>query len=135
MLREVAAKYYGEQNYNCAESILMAGNEVYDLGLAPGDVRLISGFGGGIGCGSTCGAVAGCVALLGRLQLKEKGHENPAFGKNCADFIAAVQAEYGSIDCAELKPKFITPEARCVGTVEAIADVFEAHLVKSGVVK
>ena len=33
MLRETAKKYYLEQNYNCAESVLRAANEEYGLGL------------------------------------------------------------------------------------------------------
>ncbi|MFI3169177.1 MAG: C-GCAxxG-C-C family (seleno)protein [Faecalibacterium sp.] len=135
MLKEVAQKYYLSQDYNCAEAIVLAGNELYGLGLDPQDVFLLSGFGGGIGCGKTCGAVAGSIALLGRLQLKQRAHETPDFAKNCAAFIAAVEAEYGSADCAVLKPKFMRPETRCFGTVEAIADVFEAHLTKCGIAK
>ncbi len=134
-LREAAAPYYKAQDFNCAESILLGGNDLYNLGLSVQDVLLISGFGAGCGCGRTCGAVAGSIALLGKLQLKHRAHETPEFSKNCAAFIAAVEAEFGSIDCAVLKPMFITSEQRCYGTVAAIADVFEAHLSKSGAVK
>ena len=29
MLKDIIGKYYFEQNYNCAETILRAGNEYY----------------------------------------------------------------------------------------------------------
>lgn len=134
-LREIATKYYLEQGYNCAEALLLAGNELYSLGIGEKDLLIISGFGGGMGCGSTCGAVAGCIALLGRLQLEKAAHESETFGPNCAAFIAAVKEEYGSCDCSDLRPKLAGDKPRCVGTVEAIAEVFEAHLSKSGIVK
>lgn len=132
-LKETARKYYVEQDYNCAEAILLAGNELYQLGISKEDILIISGFGAGMGCGATCGAVAGSIALLGKLMLKSHAHESSRFSPNCAAFIAAVRAEYGSELCADLKPMFKTEEMRCFGTVEAIADTFEAHLTKSGV--
>ncbi len=134
-LKELAKKYYAEQSYNCAESILLAGNELYQLELSKEDIHLISGFGGGCGCGKICGAVAGCIAMLGRLQITDKAHTTPNFAANCASFIEAVEAEYGSSNCADLKPKFMNDQTRCLGSVEAIADVFEQHLVITAMMK
>ena len=45
-----------EKDYNCAETVLLWANERYGLRVAPEDVALVSGFGGGLGCGETCGA-------------------------------------------------------------------------------
>ena len=45
MLKEVAIKYY-RMGYNCAESIIRAGNEVYDLGLHDKDMNMTAAFGG-----------------------------------------------------------------------------------------
>ena len=44
MLAEVAEKYYA-QGYNCAESIIRAGNEVYDLHLHDKDMVMLSHWG------------------------------------------------------------------------------------------
>ena len=38
-----------EKDYNCAETVLLWANEKYGLGVAPEDVKLVSGFGGGLG--------------------------------------------------------------------------------------
>ncbi len=64
MLKDVAMKYYKEQNYNCAETILRAGNEYYGLELHDRDMILVGGFGGGIQSGNTCGAVLSAVSIL-----------------------------------------------------------------------
>ena len=44
-------------NYNCAEVVLLWADERYGLGIPAEDVRLVSGFGGGMGCGENCGAL------------------------------------------------------------------------------
>ena len=52
MLKDFISKYYFDQNYNCAESILRAGNDYYNLGLHDNDMKLVGCFGAGIQCGS-----------------------------------------------------------------------------------
>ena len=39
MLDKIAEKYY-DKGYNCAESIVHAGNELYHLGLSEHDMRI-----------------------------------------------------------------------------------------------
>ena len=46
MLKDVAVKYY-RNGYNCAESILQAGNEYYHLGLHEKDMIMAAAFWGG----------------------------------------------------------------------------------------
>ena len=48
-----------EKDYNCAETVLLWANEKYGLGVAPEDVKLVSGFGRGLGSGENCGALRG----------------------------------------------------------------------------
>ena len=55
MLRDNVKKYYLEQDYNCAETILRCIDEEYGIGLTEDDFKLVSAFGGGMGCGSSCG--------------------------------------------------------------------------------
>ena len=72
MLRDHVKKYYLEQRRNCAESVLRAANEAWDLGLTDKDFALFSGFGGGMGCGKTCGALSGSLAALGAVYPSTK---------------------------------------------------------------
>ena len=55
MLKDLYEKYYYEMNYNCAETIIRAGNEYYDLGLGDRDMIAFGGFGAGTQTGNTCG--------------------------------------------------------------------------------
>ena len=64
MLKDIFEKYYFEQNYNCAETILRAANEYYELGLHDKDMILVGAYGAGIQCGNTCGAILSAAAVL-----------------------------------------------------------------------
>ena len=48
-LKERAAAWCLKCDYNCAESTLLAANDLYDLGLSAEDAKLMGGFGGGLG--------------------------------------------------------------------------------------
>ena len=54
MLKDVIGKYYFEGNYNCAETIIRAGNDYYGLGLHEEDMKMLGVYGAGIQCGNTC---------------------------------------------------------------------------------
>ena len=72
-LRERAGYYYYTLDKGCAEAILLAANEVYELGLTEADAALFAGFRTGMGCGSTCGSLTGAVGVLSR---KYSGRDN-----------------------------------------------------------
>ena len=72
MLVEKAKNYYANHNYNCGEAILLAANDVYQLGLSQEDTKLVAGFGGGMGVGGTCGALAGSLAVIGKKYIEKK---------------------------------------------------------------
>ena len=91
MMRETAKKYYLEQNYNCAESVLRAANEEYGLGLDEGALKLMAGFGGGMGCGGVCGALSGGIAALSKLRVSDRAHTTPGFSGECARLVAAFE--------------------------------------------
>ena len=46
MLKDIAEKYY-IQGYNCAESLIRAGNEYYNLNLDENALKMTGAFGGG----------------------------------------------------------------------------------------
>lgn len=124
-LREQAKKYYTDEGNNCAVAILLAGSDVYGLGLGAEDAKLVIGFGGGMGCGSTCGALAGAIALCGKLFC---GRED--FRGICAEFVKAFEDALGcnSTDCAILCPKYKTEERRCEEVVVRTADLLEKFI-------
>ena len=115
-------------NYNCAEAVLLWANERYGLNVAPEDVRLVSGFGGGMGCGENCGALLGAMAALSKALVQERAHVTPAFREACAELVGRFRADLGSIQCEELKEKYRRPDVRCLFVVERAAAVLEEYM-------
>ena len=129
MLCDVAEKYYLGGDYNCAESVLLAANEVYGFGLdAENCVKLVSAFGGGLGCGRLCGAAAGAMAALGFAAVDGRAHATEGFKDLCADTTAKLEAALGSTECAQVKPAFFNPDVRCLNAVKAACRVLEVQM-------
>ncbi|MEA4823218.1 MAG: C-GCAxxG-C-C family (seleno)protein [Clostridiaceae bacterium] len=128
MLRERAVAYYLDHDYNCAESILLAANDEYALGLSPDAFHLLSPFGGGCGCGRICGALAGGLAVIGSLAVRERAHATKDFGRLCEAYVQSFESALGSDLCAVLKPRYVAPPRRCAATVEQAADILDAFL-------
>ncbi|MDO4564306.1 MAG: C-GCAxxG-C-C family (seleno)protein [Clostridia bacterium] len=127
MLKERARYYYLEQDYNCAEAIAHAANEVYGLGLSKDSLKLMSGFGGGMCCGKTCGAVCAALAVISRCAVSERAHATCGFKELCADFILKCEKGFESLDCAIIKDRNATEAERCYKTVECVIDLLEAY--------
>lgn len=127
MLRDLAKKYYFDEEYNCAEALLLASNEMYNLGLKKEDVDFITAFGGGMGCGRVCGALSGSLSALGRMIHLEKD----SFHDLCASLVEDFEKSLTNSECNILKEKYKTEEERCLKTVELAADVFENFIIKN----
>lgn len=129
MLADVAERYFLEGDYNCAESVLLAANEVYDLGLDPEKGhRLVSAFGGGLGCGMLCGAIAGAMAALGQETVCGRAHVTEGFKALCADTAAKLEEALGGVNCSVIKPALFVEGRRCAETVRRAADVLEKQM-------
>ena len=76
-----------DKDCNCAETLLLWADEKYGLGVAPEDVKLVSGFGGGLGCGENCGALLGALAALSKALVRDRGHATPGFKETCAGLV------------------------------------------------
>ena len=124
MLRDIAVKYY-DDNCNCAEALLLAANDQYNLGLTDKDIHLVGAFGGGMGCGRTCGALCGMIAALGAMRITTRAHEADGLRAQTAALVKAFEEKLGSTECVKLMATHKTPERRCGITVELAADVFE----------
>ncbi|MEF9967546.1 MAG: C-GCAxxG-C-C family (seleno)protein [Longicatena sp.] len=129
MLRECAVKYY-RQGFNCAESILRAGNEVYDLKLQNKDMIMVAGFGGGLMIGDVCGALIGSIAVLSSKYVESKAHDCDFLRPLTQKMVIAFQKRMGSRVCAQIKPKLHTPELKCENSVAVAAEVLEEVILE-----
>ena len=131
MLADVAERYFLQGDFNCAESVLLAANEVYELGLDKDSChRMVSAFGGGMGCGLLCGAIAGAMAALGQQAVTERAHVTDGFKDLCADTAAKMQEALGSVNCSDIKPELFVEGRRCAETVRRAADVLEKQMAQ-----
>lgn len=130
MLKDIYQKYYYEQNYNCAETLIHAGNEYYQLGLHEKDMIMMGGFGAGIQSGNTCGAVLAAVGVLSMKYVEAKAHESTDISPVVNKLLAKVEAKYGSILCKDIKPVSFEPGVRCKKTLEAVCDSLEETLLE-----
>lgn len=128
MLRDRVRDYYLVKDNNCAETILHAINDEYQLNIPEESFKLIGGFGAGLGCGKTCGALCGCIAALGRMTLSERAHATPDFKEHCAALVEKFNEKLGDTECSALTEKYKKEDTRCLDTVLMAADVFEEFL-------
>ncbi len=92
--------------YNCAEAAWLALSQDLARETQAFGLRLSSGFGGGAACGSLCGAVAGAVMAIGRWYGRELGGARAEdANKLTKALVEAVKAQYGSVNCLDMKPK------------------------------
>jgi len=126
MFTEVALKYYAKElDYNCAETMLYAANEYYELNLSKDAFKTMSGFGGGMAVGNTCGVITGCLAALGVMFTDEKSHESDKLKKLSRKFHIAFAKRFGFTDCPLLKELHKTEEKRCSDMIIAAAEIME----------
>lgn len=125
MLKDYLQKYYFEQNYNCAETILRAANEYYDLQLHDRDMIMVGAYGAGIQAGNTCGAVLSAAAILSLKYVEAKAHESQDIKPVVQKMLRKFNEKYGSTLCKDIKPQSFKPEYRCQKTVEAACDILE----------
>ena len=124
MLEDVARKYY-QQGYNCAESMIRAGNEYYGLGLNDKDMNMLAGFGGGLQVGDVCGALTGAICVISSKYVETKAHDTAILKPLTVKLIKAFQTEFGSRLCMQIKPKSYDTRLHCQNTVGVAASVLE----------
>lgn len=124
MFKDCAVKYY-RMGYNCAESMIRAGNEYYELGLHDKDMIMTAGFGGGLQIGDVCGALTGAVCLLSSKYVETKAHDCEFLRTLTQKMVIAFQKKMGSRLCAQIKPVYHSKEVKCENTVAAAAEVLE----------
>ena len=124
-LKDLYSKYYYDENYNCAETMIRAGNEYYELGLHDRDMIAFGGFGAGIQSGNTCGAILSAVSILSMKYVEQKAHESADIRTVTTALIRKFNERYGSVLCKDIKPQSFIPEFRCKNTIETACDILE----------
>lgn len=110
---------------NCAESLLMAANEEYKLGLDDRFIKAICPFGGGIQSEKTCGALLGAVAALGVMYAEERPTTNEKMKEMTQKLVEEFEKEFGALDCATIKAHHRSETEGCSPVRIRAAEVFE----------
>ena len=118
-------EFYGRQEFNCAESLLLAGSEIYGLGYVPGAGSPAAGFGGGMGIGHVCGALTGALMVLSMLFVQERAHESETMKLVASTFLERFRNQYGSLMCDELKTAYYDASKGCAAVVALAGEVLE----------
>ena len=130
MLKDLAQKYY-DLDYNCAESIVHAGNEYYSLGLSEHDMRMVGAFGAGMQVGDLCGALTGAACVISARYIETRAHAQKEELHNVTlNLVRAFQKKFGSRVCGKIKAEYFEKEIRCLNTVKAAAEVLE-HVIET----
>ena len=105
---EKAATYFIKDGFCCAEGVWLALADSDSLSKEERDFgnKLAASFCGGTGAQLLCGALAGGVLTLGRwfgrVPGESRNQDLPLYTKALVD---AFRAEFGHVDCLDLKPK------------------------------
>ena len=126
MLLETTRKYYDKKyDLNCAECILVAANEEYDLNISKQTLMTMASFGGGMAIGSTCGAATGAIATLGIMFTDDRGHNSPHVREMTGKFLSEFNSRMETLNCIPLKEKYYDSEKRCLKMMKVSAEVLE----------
>ena len=110
---------------NCAECILYAANEEYNLWLSKESLKIMASFGGGMGIGSTCGAATGALAVIGVMFTNERGHESPIVRELSAEFMKQFHSKFGSLNCTDIKGSINSDEKTCTEMIRVSSSILE----------
>lgn len=112
-------------NYNCAETMLNAANEVYGIGLNRTATSVAAGFGGGLGKERACGALTGGMMALGCLFARDRSHLDPRMTEIRDAYVSAFESHFGSTECSSIKQSHRDPSTGCHPVVSAAAVILE----------
>lgn len=124
MLEKIALAYY-TQGYNCAETMILAGNEAYHLNLDAQSVRLFSAFGGGLQCGDLCGCLSGAAAIISAKYVETKAHDSAVIKQYTQLLVREFEKELGARKCVDIKPHLYSKEKKCANTIVCGARALE----------
>ena len=130
-LQEQILYYYKKKKYNCSETIIHAANDVYSLNLDKDSMKMLAGFGSVMYSGKTCGALIGCVAVLSKLFIKEKAHDQLSeFRKAIQLCVRNFAEDLGDTECKNIRPHSYDPNLHCLYTVQKAGMALESTIAE-----
>ncbi len=92
-------------HYNCAELIVIAANEKYDLKLGDRAGNLVAGFGGGMFSGLACGALTGAIVVLSKMYKAERPTDDKQLKAKVRLMISMFRERFEDTECSVLKDR------------------------------
>lgn len=125
-------KYWDKTNYSysCSETVLLAANEYYNLGLDNNALKMMSAFSGGMFEGETCGIVTGGISVLGVMLTKTNKADSPEMIEAVKEFKQKFKEELQTRDCTPLKVLFEDDETGCGNLIYKGGKILEEIIVK-----
>lgn len=131
MLIDKVRKYYDSSfDLNCAETIIYAANEEYNLNLNKETLKSMAAFGGGMGVESVCGAITGAMAVLGIMFTEDRAHESDKIKNMAKEFFQSYEEKLGFTGCRELKGEYRTEQHRCSLMIDTAAEILDDIIAK-----
>lgn len=127
MLIDTVLKYYDKKyDLNCAECMLVAANEEYDLNMPKVAMKSMAAFGGGMGIGSVCGAATGAISVIGMMFAEDRGHASPQVKEMTVLFMDEFNKKLNSLECGPLKEMYFeNDEKRCIEMIKVAAVILD----------
>lgn len=123
-MNNLVRKYYLEQGFNCAETMLLAANDEFNLNLDESHIRIMSGFGGGVCKEILCGAVTGGVAVLS-IIFKDKD----LLKKLVIEFQEQTENVFSSNDCSDIKPILRDEFNKCAKVIDKAYQILKTLIL------
>ena len=131
MLLDKVRKFYdSEYDLNCAETIIYAANEEYNMSLNKQTLKAMAAFGGGMAVESVCGVITGAISVIGILFTEERAHESDRVKNLTKEYFEKFTLKLGSDNCAKLKESYRNDEARCFKMIEIGAEVLDEIVMR-----
>lgn len=134
-LAEIALEYIESENkygidknlyhYNCAEVLLNACNDYYNLKVSKDMLKAVIPFGGGMYLESTCGILTGSLVALGLIFAEDKPSNNEKVKKITSEWLGIFEYKFGNINCKELKASHSDPGFGCRPLILEASDLLE----------
>ncbi|MBW9147030.1 C-GCAxxG-C-C family protein [Clostridium sp. CM028] len=131
MLIDKINKYYTkEYDLSCAEVMIYAASDEYNMKLKSETFKTMSSFGGGMGIESVCGAITGSLAVIGILFTKEKAHEGDRVKRLCQEFFQKFESKLSTNNCAALKAKYKKEDGSCKVMIETATEILDEIVIR-----
>lgn len=131
-MNQLIRKYRNKDLYslNCAEAILYASNEYYNLNLSSDALKMVTGFGGGLREEHLCGIISGAVAVLSILFKDKTLGEESLLNIALSEFKQTFRNKYESIDCCYLKEHHTDVDEGCNYIIYEAAEMLQQTIDK-----